>query len=451
VKGSLLPLLSLRRDQQDADVVDASLRAGAQAGGTNLWVLFFAILIASVGLNVNSTAVIIGAMLISPLMGPIVGVGYGAAVGDFALIRTAAKSLAAFTAISLGASTLYFWLSPLDVPQSELLARTSPTLWDVLIAAFGGAAGMVAATRRTFTNIAPGVAIATALMPPLCTTGFGIAHGRWDMVAGAFFLFLINGVFIAAASLAMAKVLRLPNRASIDERTRSLHRRLIGFGLTAVLLPSVWLSWRFVQHEIFTNVAQGVARAMEAEPTTNLLAHEIDADARTLRLTLVGGGDEAKVVARAQALLGKQGVHDATVTVHRAGQAQPDVGRLRREISNDLRNGLVTTVQAYETRLQALERSMAAAAAAAPRMTAAEGARLADEIRAQYAQISSATVGVGVDSAGQERLLVSLSVLRPLKPADRERLQRWLEVRADGLPLILSERLAAGARVIAQR
>jgi uncharacterized hydrophobic protein (TIGR00271 family) len=217
MNASIYRLFSLRSDQQEADVIDGALRSGAQVVGTNLWVLFFAILIASVGLNVNSTAVIIGAMLISPLMGPIVGIGYGAAVADFTLIRAAAKNLGIFTALSLVTSVLYFSLSPLDQPQSELLARTSPTLWDVLIAAFGGAAGMVAVTRRTFNNIVPGVAIATALMPPLCTAGFGIANGRWDMFAGAFYLYVINSVFIAASALAVSKLLRLPPRGVVDD------------------------------------------------------------------------------------------------------------------------------------------------------------------------------------------------------------------------------------------
>ena len=179
MRPNLLFLFDLRKDQQEPSVIDETVRSGAQFGGTNLWVLFFAILIASVGLNTNSTAVIIGAMLISPLMGPIVGMGYGAAVQDLGLIRMAGKNLAIFVVLSLLTSVLYFTLSPLEQPQSELMARTFPTLWDVLIAAFGGAAGMVAVTRRGYSNVVPGVAIATALMPPLCTAGFGIAHGRW--------------------------------------------------------------------------------------------------------------------------------------------------------------------------------------------------------------------------------------------------------------------------------
>lgn len=146
----------------------------------------FAILIASIGLNVNSTAVIIGAMLISPLMGPIVGAGYGLAVQDVGLIKLSLRNILIFIVISLITATLYFYLTPLNQAQSELLARTQPTLWDVLIAFFGGSAGIIALTRKNVSNVVPGVAIATALMPPLCTAGYGLAHGNWEYLAGRF-------------------------------------------------------------------------------------------------------------------------------------------------------------------------------------------------------------------------------------------------------------------------
>lgn len=148
------------------------LRGDVEMRGTNLWVLMFAIFIASIGLNVNSTAVIIGAMLISPLMGPITGIGYGAGILDLRLVREGLKNLGIATLIGLLTSAAYFSIRPLRSAQSELLARTSPTIWDVLIASFGGLAGIVAATRKHKSNVIPGVAIATALMPPLCTAGF---------------------------------------------------------------------------------------------------------------------------------------------------------------------------------------------------------------------------------------------------------------------------------------
>lgn len=170
---------SLLDDKADDTMIDESLRAGVELRGATPWILMFAIFVASIGLNVNSTAVIIGAMLISPLMGPIMGIGYGIGIYDFALIRKSVGNLLIATLISLLTSTVYFALSPLTEAHSELLARTSPTIWDVLIALFGGFAGIIGVTRKEKTNVIPGVAIATALMPPLCTAGYGLANGNW--------------------------------------------------------------------------------------------------------------------------------------------------------------------------------------------------------------------------------------------------------------------------------
>ena len=210
----LQDVFNLAHDQAHPDKIDSVIRANTRVSGTNMWVLIFAIAVASIGLNVNSTAVVIGAMLISPLMGPIVGMGYGLAVGDTTLIRQAARNIIIFVVISLITATLYFLLTPLKEAQSELLARTQPTLWDVLIAFFGGSAGIVAQTRKEGGNAIPGVAIATALMPPLCTAGYGLAHGNWQYFFGAFYLFAINCVFIAFSTLLFSKLLKLPRRGA---------------------------------------------------------------------------------------------------------------------------------------------------------------------------------------------------------------------------------------------
>ena len=179
---------------------------GINFRGSNLWVLIFAIFIASLGLNVNSTAVIIGAMLISPLMGPIMGIGLGLGINDFELIKKAFRNLAIATVFGILTSTFYFLISPLNEARSELLARTTPTIYDVLIAFFGGMAGIVASSTRLKGNVIPGVAIATALMPPLCTAGFGIASGNFSYFFGAFYLYMINSVFIAFATTLRGKI-----------------------------------------------------------------------------------------------------------------------------------------------------------------------------------------------------------------------------------------------------
>lgn len=237
MKQALSLAFDLRSDQGDVQSIDAEIRKGARLGGTNMWVLMFAILIASIGLNVNSTAVIIGAMLISPLMGPIIAIGYGVGVYDFALIRRAFINLGVFVAISLLTSTLYFAVTPLSEAQSELLARTTPNLWDVLIAFFGGAAGMVALTRKNISPITPGVAIATALMPPLCTAGYGLANGNVPFVLGALFLFSINSVFIALATIVFAKLLKLPKFTQIDPGVHTRTHLITAIAVLVTVIP----------------------------------------------------------------------------------------------------------------------------------------------------------------------------------------------------------------------
>ena len=192
--------LDLHRSKEDEQVTVEYIRNGVEFKGTNLWILIFATVIASLGLNVNSTAVIIGAMLITPLMGPIMGIGLSIGLNDFELMKRSLKSYAVTTLFSVVTATLYFLFTPLDEVQSELLARTSPTIYDVLIALMGGLAGIVALATKEKGNVIPGVAIATALMPPLCTAGFGLATGNLLYFLGAFFLYFIDSVFISLAT-----------------------------------------------------------------------------------------------------------------------------------------------------------------------------------------------------------------------------------------------------------
>ena len=199
---------NLLHDKEDEQEVIEQVRGSIVFRGTNLWILIFAILIASLGLNVNSTAVIIGAMLVSPLMGPIIGMGLAVGISDFELLKQSLKNYGVATLISVVTATVYFFISPLSEAQSELLARTSPSLYDVLIAFCGGAAGVLALTCKSKGQVIPGVAIATALMPPLCTAGYGLATAQWSYFFGAFYLFFINTVFIATATFLGAKLLR---------------------------------------------------------------------------------------------------------------------------------------------------------------------------------------------------------------------------------------------------
>lgn len=187
IKDFFVRNFDLQHDKEDEAETIESIKRGVEFKGMNLWVLIFATFIASLGLNTNSTAVIIGAMLISPLMGPIMGFGLGLGINDFELIKRSFRNFATATIFSVITSSLYFLISPISEAQSELLARTQPTLYDVLIAFFGGLAGIVASSTKYKGNVIPGVAIATALMPPLCTAGFGLATGNFYYFFGAFY------------------------------------------------------------------------------------------------------------------------------------------------------------------------------------------------------------------------------------------------------------------------
>src|SRR5664279_4983721 len=216
---NLLVKFSLRHEKEESDVIIENIERGVVFKGTNLWVLIFAIFIASLGLNVNSTAVIIGAMLISPLMGPIMGLGLSVGINDLSLLRKSFYNYSVATGAALATSTLFFLLSPLNEAHSEILARTAPNIYDVLIALFGGLAGIVATASKQKGNVIPGVAIATALMPPLCTAGYGLATLKFEFFIGAFYLFVINSVFIALATFILVRILKFPFKHLQDKKS----------------------------------------------------------------------------------------------------------------------------------------------------------------------------------------------------------------------------------------
>ncbi len=239
----------------EADVVE-SVKKGVEFRGPNLWTLIFAIFIASIGLNVNSTAVIIGAMLISPLMGPIMGIGLGIATIDIDLVKKGSKNLLTATLISIATSALYFWITPLHDAQSELLARTTPSIWDVFIAFFGGLAGIVASTRKEKSNVIPGVAIATALMPPLCTAGFGLASGNFYYFLGAIYLYFINSVFICLSTYLIVRFLNFRKVKFENQSYGKKVSRYILIIVTAAVIPSVYLAYKIVDKSIFETNAR---------------------------------------------------------------------------------------------------------------------------------------------------------------------------------------------------
>lgn len=286
--NSLKYRFNLDDDKAAETEVVENIKKGVEFKGTNLWTLIFAIFIASIGLNVNSTAVIIGAMLISPLMGPIMGIGLGAAIFEFKLIKKALKNLLIAVTIGLITSTAYFLISPINQAQSELLARTSPTIWDVLIAFFGGLAGIVASSRRKYNNVIPGVAIATALMPPLCTGGFGLATGQWSYFFGAFYLFVINSVFISIATFLIVRFLKFKPVIFVDANTSLKVKKWITFIAVLTIIPSVYLAYRFVSNEIFTQNANKLINEDVIQDNFTVIKKKILPEKREIQITLFG-------------------------------------------------------------------------------------------------------------------------------------------------------------------
>ncbi len=284
----ILHFFNLESELESQDSVYKEIRKGVIFRGTNLWILIFAVIVASVGLNMNSTAVIIGAMLISPLMGPINGMGYSIATYDYELFVKSIKNFSFAIISSLVASTAYFAISPVSTAHSELLARTSPTIYDVLIALFGGLAGIVAICSKQKGNVIPGVAIATALMPPLCTAGYGLATGQFAYFFGALYLFTINTIFIAIASVLISQLLKFPIRSLISEARKKKINRTITLVIIVVLLPSIYFGYQLVMQEKFTQHANLYVSNVSFFEGNYLLKSDIDAKSR--KIVLVYGG-----------------------------------------------------------------------------------------------------------------------------------------------------------------
>ncbi|PWJ43682.1 DUF389 domain-containing protein [Sediminitomix flava] len=260
--------------------------------GPSAWILIFSIFIASIGLNANSTAVIIGAMLISPLMGPILGIGTAVAIQDIEMLTRALKNLGIAVTISLLTSTLYFSITPLDLEQSELLARTKPTILDVLVAIFGGFAGIIASSRREKTNVVPGVAIATALMPPLCTAGFGIATGRYMYFFGAFYLFFINSVFISLATFIVVKYLKFPVKQIIDVNKYHRYRVFLLSFLIVTVIPSGVIFFNVIQETRFKITVDQFIHETTAFPNSELITSKVSYSDSLSIIDLYYMGDE---------------------------------------------------------------------------------------------------------------------------------------------------------------
>ena len=273
---------------------------GINFQGSNLWILIFAVFIASLGLNVNSTAVIIGAMLISPLMGPIIGMGLALGIADLDLFKQSIKNYLVSTFISVITATIYFTLSPITDAQSELLARTSPTLYDVLIALFGGAAGFLATSTKGRNNVVPGVAIATALMPPLCTAGYGLAVQNTSYFFGAFYLYFINTVFIAFTTCVGVRFLHFHRKQFINrEQMRRVNLYIVTI-IIITIIPASYMTWNIIKQSVFENNIENFVTKELNYSGTNILSHQYDLKTKTLHVVAVGNPISTDSIAKAQ-------------------------------------------------------------------------------------------------------------------------------------------------------
>lgn len=315
----------VRQEKEDELETIESIRKGIEFKGTNLWVLIFATFVASLGLNTNSTAVIIGAMLISPLMGPIMGFGLGLGISDFDLIKRSFRNFATATVFSVITSTLFFLISPISEAQSELLARTQPTVYDVLIAFFGGLAGIVASSTKSKGNVIPGVAIATALMPPLCTAGFGLASGNLYYFFGAFYLYFINTVFISLATYVVVRLLKYPKKVFLNKQREKIVTRYVGVIVFFTIVPSLFLSYNLIRASYFNDRVRTFVADELSFPNTQILSKTVTdtSDKKEVKVVLIGETVPETMIANARAKMPKYGLKTWALSCSRVSGRKP--------------------------------------------------------------------------------------------------------------------------------
>jgi uncharacterized hydrophobic protein (TIGR00271 family) len=348
--NNVLKRFDISTEREDYTIIHDIVESGIEFRGTNLWILIFAIFIASVGLNVNSTAVIIGAMLVSPLMGPILGMGYSIATYDFALFKKAFVNYLFAVIAGLLASAAYFFVTPIYQAHSELLARTQPSIYDVIIALVGGLAGIVAISSRNKGNVIPGVAIATALMPPLCTAGYGLATGNWAFLFGAMYLLTINTVFIGSATLITVRLLRYPIRNTANEVQRSMANRWVSFIVLLTIVPSIYYGYLLVQKETFIQNANNFITNESYIEGDYLLKNELDPAKKQIKLIYGGktiGEPEKQRLAKRKSIYGlnnatlviQQGfsISDVSKDLTQTERYQAEINRLKAELSRNIR------------------------------------------------------------------------------------------------------------------
>ena len=418
-------LLDIRGDMMSCEEIDAMMLENTAIHGSNMWILMLAIFIASIGLNVNSTAVIIGAMLISPLMSGILTLGYSLAVKDLALMRRSLASFGTQVAISLIASTIYFLLTPLQEPTAEMIARTSPTIWDVLIALFGGIAAMIGNTRQKKGNVIPGVAIATALMPPLCTAGYGLATLQPRFLLGAFYLFAINTLFIALSAALVTVLLRVPAHRQISPlRQKKINRIILSITIITVI-PSILIGGMTVYNSVMDSNIDRYLKSQFVFSDTQLVQSSADKLEKKISVSLVGQPVSQEAIELLRKELTNYGLEGYTLHV------------TQNSVSTELENSDRVTIALQENTISALQKKLE------------EKERELDEVNRKlddcesspdpadklqtlcetapqiFTKLKECSVGYMSDSAG-EYILLTAAVNGPMSDAEIETLENWL-------------------------
>ncbi len=427
--SSLIDFLRLHHEVEDHAQVKDAINKGVEFKGTNAWILIFAILVASVGLNMNSTAVIIGAMLISPLMGPITGVGFSVATYDFLMFRRSLKNLGYAVSASFLTSFLYFSLSPIRTEYSELLARTSPTIYDVLIATFGGLAGVVALTSKNKGNVIPGVAIATALMPPLCTAGYGLAIGNWAYFFGALYLFIINSVFIALSAMVVTQVLKFPRSTHLLTREIKNKNIAIAVVISLTVLPSLYLGYTLVKKEKFNQLANEFIQKVYEWEGNYLLKYEIDPAHHEIDLVYGGNKLDSLSIKRLKEKAEDIGIIDFKLSVIQGlrtddysyfNNATSQVDKLKNDVES-----LKSVLSVKDKQLDSLNK------------LSVIGEQLLSEIKPLFPEVYSCVYARSVlfsDSLDQSKpkQIILFEADSTLQESDKIKIKGWLKKRLPG-------------------
>ncbi len=453
IKKMFVDRFDLTADSATRQEVINNISNGVEFRGTNLWVLIFATFIASLGLNVNSTAVIIGAMCISPLMGPIIGFGLALGINDYALMKKSLRNLGFMITVAMFTSTTFFLISPISTAQSELLARTMPTLYDVLIAVFGGAAGIVAQTRKDRTStVIPGVAIATALMPPLCTAGFGLATMQLKYFIGALYLFFINMVCIALVTYLFIRFLKYPRQISPDPKTEKRVKLYMSVTLAIVIIPSTIIAYYLVRQTIFESNADRFVntvfkyentRVLECKKTYNMMQ-----DPSIIEVVLLGEELSEEVVDNARSQMAAYDLKDTKLIVTQTtwpGETQIDFASVQQSYSELLaeRNEQINFLRARITERDSHIDHLTARIAEYennPIDTFAY-ASISQECLTMSESIKEVSLArhIVYDSVGHkaDTMLVCIIKSDSLAINEQERITRWLSIRGNNKNVML--------------